>query len=90
MPVFKSSRKVQCFGSSLAVTIPALFVKACEIEKGLEMEMLFGLDGVLVLSGRMAMDELRDRLLLIVDKINETSSLEDVDEQGKNPKIRRY
>ena len=34
MPVFESERKVQAFGSSLAFTLPALFVKANEIKKG--------------------------------------------------------
>lgn len=90
MPVFKSSRKVQGFGSSLAVTLPALFVKACEIEKGLELEVLFGLDGVLVLSDCVDTVELKDKLMVIVDKITENNSLEDIDDQGRNPKIRRY
>ena len=90
MPVFKSSRKVQGFGSSLAVTLPALFVKACEIEKGLEMEVLFGLDGVLVVSDCVDAVELRDKLMMIVDKIDEHCSLMDSDEQGKNSKISRY
>jgi shikimate kinase len=35
MPVFESSRKVQVFGSSLALTLPAMFVKVNEIEKGM-------------------------------------------------------
>lgn len=90
MPVFKSSRKVQGFGSSLAVTLPALFVKACEVEKGLELEVLFGLDGVLVVSCHMDVEQLRDRLALIVEKIDEKVSLNDIDDQGKNPKIHRY
>ena len=50
MPVFESSRKVQVFGSSLAMTLPALFVKANEIEKGSVMNVHYGLEGVLVLS----------------------------------------
>ena len=50
MPVFESSRKVQVSGSSLAMTLPSLFVKANEIEKGTVVNVLYGLDGVLVLS----------------------------------------
>ena len=50
MPVFESSRKVQVFGSSLAMTLPAMFVKACEIRKGSRLNVFYGLDGVLVLS----------------------------------------
>lgn len=50
LKVFKSSRKVQGFGSSLAVTLPALFVKACDINKGANLEVVYGLNGVLVIS----------------------------------------
>ena len=50
MPVFKSSRKVQTFGSSLAMTLPAMFVKANEIEKGSVVEVHYNLNGVLVIS----------------------------------------
>jgi len=50
MPVFESSRKVQVFGSSLAMTLPAFFVKANEIEKGSVVSVHYGLEGVLVLS----------------------------------------
>ena len=48
MPVFESSRKVQAFGSSLALTLPALFVKANEIKKGSVMKVIYGLEGVLI------------------------------------------
>ena len=48
MPVFESSRKVQTFGSSLAMTLPAMFVKANEIEKGSVVNVLYGLEGVLI------------------------------------------
>ena len=50
MPVFKSSRKVQTSGSSLAMTLPAMFVKANEIEKGSMINVYYNLDGVLVIA----------------------------------------
>lgn len=50
MRVFESSRKVQVFGSSLAMTLPAFFVKANEIEKGSVIKVHYGMDGVLVIS----------------------------------------
>jgi antitoxin component of MazEF toxin-antitoxin module len=49
MPVFESSRKVLVSGSSLAMTLPAMFVKASEIEKGSIVNVLYGLDGVLIM-----------------------------------------
>jgi len=50
MPVFESSRKVQVFGSSLAMTLPSLFVKANEVEKGSVSQVYYDLDGVLIAS----------------------------------------
>jgi antitoxin component of MazEF toxin-antitoxin module len=83
MPVFESSRKVQLFGSSLALTLPALFVKACEIRKGAEMGVLFGLDGVLVVSEVMEPEALREGLLLILEDLEERVAI-NKDEKGHN------
>lgn len=69
MPFFESSRKVQVFGSSLALTLPALFVKACEIKKGAELEVVFGLDGVLVVTDLKEPEILREKLLLILNNL---------------------
>ena len=69
MPVFESSRKVQVFGSSLALTLPAMFVKANEIEKGSIMKVLYGLEGVLVASQVEDDGALRECLLNILDNL---------------------
>ena len=71
MPVFKSSRKVQTFGSSLAMTLPAMFVKANEIEKGSVMKVHYGLDGVLVASWVDRPEELMRSLVKIMEKLDE-------------------
>jgi len=71
MPVFESSRKVQVSGSSLATTLPALFVKASEIEKGSVLNVLYGLDGVLVLFQCEDFETVREYLIEIIDKIEE-------------------
>ena len=71
MPVFESSRKVQVMGSSLAMTIPALFVKANEVEKGQEVSVIFGLDGVLVLSKFADHETIRRQLLSILESLEE-------------------
>ena len=71
MPVFKSSRKVQTFGSSLAMTLPAMFVKANEIEKGSVMKVHYGLDGVLVASWVDRPEELMTCLVKIMEKLDE-------------------
>ena len=73
MPVFESSRKVQVSGSSLAMTLPSLFVKANEVEKGTVVNVLYGLDGVLVLSrceGRQTIEG----LMKILEKIEKMDS----------------
>jgi len=79
MPVFESSRKVQAFGSSLAMTLPALFVKANEIEKGSVLNVLYGLDGVLVLFNCEDPEKLRGCLVDILQKLEEKVKLDFVD-----------
>ena len=76
MPVFESSRKVQVFGSSLAMTLPAMFVKANEIEKGSILDVLYGLDGVLVLFNCEDPEKLKGCLEDILHKLEEKDELE--------------
>ena len=71
MPVFESSRKVQVFGSSLAMTLPAFFVKANEIEKGSVMKVIYNLNGVLIVSSEVDVDIIRKNLISIMDKLEE-------------------
>ena len=71
MPVFESSRKVQVLGSSLAMTLPAMFAKVCEIEKGSVINVLYDLDGVLVLFQCEDIGSLREYLIEIIEKIEE-------------------
>ena len=69
MPVFESSRKVQAVGSSLALTLPALFVKANEIEKGELSEVYYNLDGVVVISFCDDSGKLCESMVEIVESI---------------------
>ena len=71
MPVFETSRKVQVFGSSLAMTLPAFFVKANEVEKGSVVNVFFGLDGVLVASWVDEPEVLIECLKKILEKLDE-------------------
>ena len=69
--MFESNRKAQAFGSSLAFTLPSLFAKVHEIEKGSKMKVLYGLDGVLVVScvdDKEAVIENLMKLLDLLDK----------------------
>lgn len=70
MPIFESSRKVQVFGSSLAVTLPALFVKANEVEKGSVGKVYYGLEGVLVVS-MVEESKVMESLMKIMEKLDE-------------------
>ncbi len=78
MPVFKSSRKVQVFGSSLAMTLPAMFAKANEIKKGSVIKVHYDLNGVLIMSKNDAV-KTRECVIEIMKKMNENllSSIED-------------
>ena len=78
MPVFESSRKVLVSGSSLAMTLPSLFVKASEIEKGAVVNVLYGLDGVLVMSQREDRQTI-EGLVKILEKIEEKVNSEGMD-----------
>ena len=75
MPVFESSRKVQVFGSSLAMTLPALFVKANEVEKGSVTKVYYGLKGVLVASMVDEPDVICARLKEIIDSLDGGSKI---------------
>ena len=81
MPIFESERKVQVFGSSLAVTLPAMFVKACEIEKGSVLNVVYGLNGIMVASSIAEPESLMKQLLEIIVRlekiIKEQDSKED-------------
>ena len=81
MPVFKSSRKVQAFGSSLAMTLPALFVKANEVEKGSMTNVYYGLEGVLVTSTVDEPEVIRKCLEEIMEKLEENKKVEKVKEE---------
>ena len=71
MPVFETSRKVQGFGTSLALTLPAFFVKVNEVEKGSVVKVYYGLEGVLVVSRVDEPETLRKRLMSIMDNLDE-------------------
>lgn len=79
MPVFESSRKVQVFGSSLAMTLPAFFARANEIEKGSRVNVLYGLDGVLVVFNCEDPERLRGFIVEILDRLEERDGLPPVD-----------
>jgi len=71
MPVFEYSRKVQTLGSSLALTIPSLFVKVMEIKKGDALDVIHSLDGVLVVSNSKDVGSLRECLMMLLDMLED-------------------
>ncbi len=50
MPVFESKRKVQETGSSLAITLPVLYVRASDVKKGSKLKVVYDFYGVLIVS----------------------------------------
>ena len=78
MTIFKSRRKVQEFGSSLAITLPAFFVKANEIEKGKIADTIFGLDGILIASWNTNLKDLKDCLSKILQELEEKKDLSEI------------
>ena len=90
MPIFESSRKVQTFGSSLAMTLPAMFVKANEIEKGSVVNVLYGLEGVLIVYSVDDPEAVRGYLNGIMDKLEEKVNRKKVDETEPTPSARGF
>lgn len=58
-------------GSSLAMTLPAFFVKANEIEKGNEVKVLYGLKGFLVVCTDDNPEDINKKLAELVENIEE-------------------
>ena len=83
MPVFESTRKIQEFGSSLALTLPALFVKVHEVEKGSVVKVYYGLEGVLIVTWGDEPEALRKGLMEIINKLNK-KVLEQNNMKGQN------
>lgn len=71
MPVFESSRKIQVFGSSLALTLPAMFMRVNEIEKGATVNVLYGLDGILIVADKKDPKDLHKCLVMMVKQLEE-------------------
>ena len=90
MPIFESSRKVQTFGSSLAMTLPAMFVKANEIEKGSVVNVLYGLEGVLIVCSVDDPEAVREYLNGIMDKLEEKVNRKKADETEPTPSTRGF
>jgi len=66
MPWFRTSRKVQLFGDSLALTIPAMYVKMNEIKKGNKLNIFYDLNGILILANCRNEEELKVKLIKFI------------------------
>lgn len=79
MPLFKTSRKVQNFGDSLALTIPSMFVKVNEIRKGNKIKIFYDLEGTLILTKCRNEEELKKCLIKFIEKVEENISKSELD-----------
>ena len=74
IPFFDSKRKVQAFGTSLAITLPALFVKGNEIRKGCNANTFFGFDGVLIAAWFDDHNKLKKTLNELIEELDKRNS----------------
>ena len=74
MPYFRSKRKVQRFGTSLAITLPALFVKGNEIKKGCDAITFFSFDRILIASWLEDKDSLKKVLKELLNEFENEKS----------------
>ena len=68
MPIFRSKRKVQSLGDSLALTLPSLYTKISQIDKGEKLNAYFFTEGLLVISN-LDEAELEKSILEFLDKL---------------------
>jgi antitoxin component of MazEF toxin-antitoxin module len=71
MVLYSSSRKIQEFGSSHALTIPSLFIKVRDLKKGNELRVLCCLDGVLIVSDIDNLNNMNKVLKKMINNIEE-------------------
>lgn len=76
MPFFLSKRKVQKFGTSLAITLPALFVKGNEIKKGCEAMTFFSFEGILIASWLDDYEEIKRTLVNMMAELERRNNID--------------
>lgn len=62
MTLHYSSRKIQEFGTSLALTIPSLYAKVRSVRKGETVHVIYCLDGVVIVSDLKDLNKLKTTL----------------------------
>ena len=78
LKLFKTTRKVQLFGSSLALTIPAMFAKINDIEKGKRLNLFYDLNGTLILANCENEEELKKCLINVLESLEKNLSKEEM------------
>ena len=70
MKVFECSRKAQAFGNSLALTLPAMFAKVNEVEKGKILKILYDLNGLMLVSITDDPETIKAGLKVMIEKLD--------------------
>jgi len=70
MKIFTSSRKVQVYGSSFAITLPSFYSKVCYLEKGQVVNVFYDLEGTLILSNSNNLEDLRKHIAIFLNKLD--------------------
>jgi antitoxin component of MazEF toxin-antitoxin module len=60
-------------GSSLAITLPAFFVKVNDIQKGSKVEAIYGLKGVIIITKLKNKKEIKNYLLKIIENMEDAT-----------------
>jgi len=69
MTILKYNRKVLSLGSSLALTIPNLYIKLNNIKKSKEMYMFFNIEDIIILCPHNDDDLLKNSLTNFLDEL---------------------
>ena len=77
MRIFKSERKVQNHGTSLAITLPAMFTKIHDIVKGYKMKVYYTTDGILIATKQEDPKIICDSLENLIENFMSDSDVEE-------------
>lgn len=84
MKIFTSTRKIQVYGSSYALTLPSFYSKVCYLEKGQVVNVFYDLDGTLILSKSNNLEDLRNDIAIFLNKMDAIGSQQSKEKENES------
>ena len=74
VPIFSSKRKVQSLGDSLALTLPSLYTKINEINKGKHLTTYFCTEDIIIISLDDDFEKLKTNLDIFIRELEKKNN----------------